>query len=61
MAGPDPMVRALAVALALLSACAPPAPGPDTFPPEKQEPLFERGLIAAPSSIPCVPVTTARS
>jgi hypothetical protein len=46
MAGP---VRALAVALALLSACVPPAAGPDTFPPEKQEPLFERGLIAAPS------------
>lgn len=52
-------MRAALAALLLLAACAsPPPPGPETFPPERQTPLFERGLVAPPSSIPCTPVTT---
>jgi predicted neuraminidase len=45
--------------LLFLAGCAPaPAPGPETFPPERQTPFFERGLVLAPSALPCVPVTT---
>ncbi|RJO74510.1 MAG: hypothetical protein C4523_00565 [Myxococcales bacterium] len=30
----------------------------NTFPPESQTPLFERGLILPPDSLPCTPVST---
>lgn len=46
-------------ALALFASCAaPPAPGPETFPPERQEPFFERGLITPQSSLLCTPTGT---
>jgi len=49
----------ISLALArVVCACAEPAEQEDLFLPEGQTPLFERGLVAPPLSVPCVPAAT---
>ncbi len=54
------MKRELAIVLVLAVACGCGDSGEEqnTFPPDEQEPFFEKGLILPPNSLPCVPEST---
>jgi predicted neuraminidase len=58
---PSPVVRFLLASL-LLAGCSSGSgevgDGGNVFPPEEQEPFFEKGLILPPNSLACVPEST---
>jgi predicted neuraminidase len=52
------MKRVMAAAVLAICGCGDSGGKQNVFPPEEQEPLFEKGLILPPNSLACVPEST---